>query len=140
MSEIKFTLTGWKAVLVLVAFGGFGAWRMLSAYHTLDTEARAHIESQLEARYLRMTLGEIGESLPTEAQVEELMQAGTVEIRSLSARGTPDDMVVKVEASVDGGMPPDGEPVSYWRVTHSTILGWRVERETTALRWWLALL
>jgi hypothetical protein len=58
----------------------------------------------------------------------------------MKARGTPDDLVVRVKIRVDGGRPPDGREVRYFRMRHSTITGWRMERETGALAYYLNLL
>lgn len=133
-------LKGGPAVLVLAALIAFGAWRVYAARVALDTDARERIEEQLEARYLRGALADVGGGIPNGEQVEALLRSGRVEIQSLSARGTPGDVVVRVEATVDGQPPPDGEPVTYWRMSYSTVAGWRVERATTALSWWLAWL
>lgn len=128
------------ALLVLAAVIAFGAWRMYAARVTLDSNARERIEEQLEARYLRGALADVGGGIPDSEQVEALLRSGRVEIQSLRARGTPGDMVVRVDATVDGQPPPDGETVTYWRMSYSTVTGWRVERATTALSWWLAWL
>lgn len=133
-------LKGGPAVLVLAAMIAFGAWRMYAARVSLDSDARQRIEEQLEARYLRDALAAVGDGIPNAEQVEALLRSGRVEIQSLSARGTPDDMVVRVEATVDGQPPPDGEAVTYWRMSYSTITGWRVERAASAVSWWLAWL
>lgn len=133
-------LKGAPALLVLATMIAFGAWRAYAARVTLDTDARERIEEQLEARYLRDALADLGGGIPNGEQVEDLLRSGRIEIRSLSARGTPDDMAVRVEATLDGQPPPDGEPVTYWRMSYSTVTGWRVERATSALSWWLAWL
>jgi len=99
-------LKGGPAVLVLAAMIAFGAWRMYAARVSLDSDARQRIEEQLEARYLRDALAAVGDGIPNAEQVEALLRSGRVEIQSLSARGTPDDMVVRVEATVDGSHRP----------------------------------
>lgn len=139
--EIKIAeLRGWSAVVVLVAVVAFGAWRTQAARRSLDTDAREQVEMWLKARYARMALAEVGEGTPTEEQVQRILASGRVEIVSLEARGTAGDMVVKAEATVDGEPPPDGEPVTYWRMTHSALTGWTVESSTSVLGWWLAWL
>jgi hypothetical protein len=74
-----------------------------------------------------------------EAKGEELLSLSDVQFTSISARGRGDDIVVKVEIRVAGQVPPDGKPVRYFRMSHSTVTGWRVRHETTALSYYLKL-
>lgn len=131
---------GVPALLLAAGVLAFGAWRFVAAYQTIDSGARAQIQAQLTARYVRHAVANVADGNVSPENVKELLSSGRVEIRSLRARGSPDDMVVRVEATVDGQTPPDGEAISYWRLSHSSLLGWRVEREARVFDWWLALL
>ncbi|MEQ9400914.1 MAG: hypothetical protein RJQ04_17235 [Longimicrobiales bacterium] len=131
-------LKGWPAVAVLLLVFAFGAWRALAVRSTLDTDGRAALEQELRMQYARTLLAEMGDT-PTEADVQALLATDRVEIRSLSARGPLDDMVARVEATLDGAPPPDGE-ISYWRLEWSTVTGWRVRGPTTRVGWWLAVM
>jgi hypothetical protein len=46
---------------------------------------------------------------------------------------------VKIEIQVAGKDPPDGKRVRYYKMSHSTVTGWRVRRETTMLSYYLKL-
>jgi hypothetical protein len=45
----------------------------------------------------------------------------------------------RVEPRADGQVPPDGREVRYFRMSHSTLIGWRVRHETTAFRYYTTL-
>lgn len=137
---ITIRVRGLPAVMVLAGVLAFGAWRYVAAHQTIDSGARAQIQVQLTARYVKRAVGNVSQGSLSAENVQEMLKAGRVEIRSLRARGSPDEMIARVEATVDGQVPPDGESVTYWRLSHSSLLGWRVERSATALDWWLALL
>ncbi len=47
--------------------------------------------------------------------------------------------MVRVEISVAGKDPPDGKRVRYYAMSHSVVTGWYLERETTALSYYLKL-
>ena len=42
-----------------------------------------------------------------------------------------DDVIVKVEIQVDGGPPPDGGAVRYYRMRYRGLSGWTVARRTS---------
>lgn len=137
--EIRlFELTGWKALVfmgVLVALIGY---RTVGARRTLDTEARDPIEVHLRAKYARRAMAGMDLEAPTPEDARELLRVTDVEIVSLTARGWGEEMVVRAEVRVDGGPPPDGRPVSYWRMRHGMVTGWTVEDEVGVVSWWLS--
>jgi hypothetical protein len=104
-------VTGWRAFVLLVAMVAFGLWRARAQRRTLDTEARRLIQIELSAEYLRG-----GDLVPTEA----------VELRSLSARGHSERVVVRAEVAVEGRTPPDGERVRYFAMRHRLVGGWEL--------------
>jgi len=63
-----------------------------------------------------------------------------VQFVSLSAHGWRDAMVVRSEISVDGGTPPDGQPVRYLFLTTKFEGGWMVLSESDSFRYYEALL
>jgi hypothetical protein len=63
-----------------------------------------------------------------------------VEFVSLSARGWRDAMVVRSEISVNGGTPPDSQPVRYLFLTTKFDGGWMVLSESDSFRYYTALL
>jgi hypothetical protein len=140
---MKIELKGWKAiaalaVIAVVLFATFRAERS-----TLETEAADELKLWIRSEYLSSGMhgidpGQMSEE-ELEAKGEELLSLSDVQFTSISARGRGDDIVVKVEIRVAGQVPPDGKPVRYFRMSHSTVTGWRVRHETTALSYYLKL-
>lgn len=46
-------------------------------------------------------------------------------------------MVVRAEFLVDDRPPAEGENVRYYRMSYTTITGWRMKQPTTALAYYL---
>ncbi len=63
------------------------------------------------------------------------LQSGNVEVVSVKQHGLSDDIVVRVEARVNGEFR-----ICYLRMEHSLTFGWRIEMETTSVGYYLALL
>ncbi|MGD2215440.1 MAG: hypothetical protein PVJ64_01735 [Gemmatimonadales bacterium] len=140
---MKTELKGWKAVaalavIVVVLVAMFRAERS-----TLETEAADELRVWIRSDYLSSGLHGVDPAQLTEEELqakgEELLTLSDVEFTSIGARGRGDDIVVRVEIQVAGGEPPDGKPVRYFKMSHSTVTGWRVRRETTALSYYLKL-
>jgi hypothetical protein len=104
-------VTGWRAFALLVAMAAFGLWRAQAQRRTLDTEARRLVQIELSAEYLRG-----GNLVPSEV----------VELRSLTARGHGERVVVRAEVTVQGRTPPDGESVRYFAMRHRLVGGWEL--------------
>jgi hypothetical protein len=62
-----------------------------------------------------------------------------IELTSVSAHGWRDAMVVRTEISVDGGPPPDSQPVRYLFLTTKLEGGWMVLSESDSYRYYRAL-
>ncbi len=45
--------------------------------------------------------------------------------------------MVRAEILVDGGTPPDGRSVRYFRMRHSMVTGWRMRYEAHAVSYYL---
>lgn len=143
-TQIK--LTGWKAVIVLVIVGTVVGFRMLSQSRTLETEAVAAIKTELAADYARQLLPELQEAAQTPnesaGEIDQLVMnvsAENIDIVSISARGRGEDVVVQVEIEVDGRNPPDGKRTRYYRMRHSTGIGWTVRHEVGKWSYYLKL-
>ncbi|HSR41022.1 MAG TPA: hypothetical protein VLL48_02590 [Longimicrobiales bacterium] len=132
-----FKLTGWKAVAFLGLLVALVGYRTLGARRTLESDARDPVELHLKAKYARGALAGMDVDAPTSEDARELLRVTDVEIVSLRARGWGEEMVVRAEVRVDGGPPPDGEPVTYWRMRHGMVTGWTVEDEVGVVAWWL---
>jgi len=130
-------LTGWKAVVVLVAVVGFGVFRFLTARQELTGEGRGVLESWIAGELIRPRLSD--RSMAVEEKEEAILGASGVRIRSLKARSSLDDMVFRVELEPSPDYPPGTELTRYYRMTYSTISGWRHRGPTSALGYHLAL-
>jgi hypothetical protein len=145
--EIK--LKGCPALLAgLALVAGFVGYR---AFLHQDLEASPEVRQLLELHLSSEIAGAI--VADTEAIRERLDQgddgaasalaAGTVrrrvEIGDLAMKGTGDDILVRAHFTVHGPDAPESR-TGYFRFSHSAITGWRYERETTALSWYLKVI
>ncbi len=143
MPEAQMKLTGGPAIVVIVLLTAFAVFRYSTMKSTLSTEAAEVLKTWLSARYAAAELDRIeasGNGLPTPEQTDALLRTAQVEIASVSARGSRDDIVVRAEIRVAGGPPPDGQSVRYYHMTHSLATGWRLKRETWKWAYYLKLL
>jgi hypothetical protein len=145
-AQIK--LTGGKAVAAIAAVIAVVAFQFIVRSSTLDTEAAAQIKLHLAADYARHHLPEIQRAAqsPSAASVDEVTEMvatidpENIDIVSISARGSGDDIVARVEVEVNGGDPPDGRRVHYFKMRYSSLTSWTVRHSTTALSYYLKLL
>ena len=143
---MEIQLTGWKAVAAIVIVVIAALWGVASRNATLDTEAKDVVKTWVSAEYTRKALaknfpdGKIPDD-PELAQenIDELLAAGKISIPSIKARGGSGSLVVRVEVLVDGKTPPDGKSVRYYRMNHSHITGWTMDRESNKFMYYLAL-
>ncbi|NIR46742.1 MAG: hypothetical protein GWN99_20260 [Gemmatimonadetes bacterium] len=139
--EIK--LKGWSAVAALVVIGAVLGGKLLMERSTLETEAMEQLKLTLQGEYGSYLLHDVDADRLTneemEAKAAELLELQDIRFTSIKARGRGDDVRVRVEVEVAGGDPPDGERVRYYKLSHSTLTGWRVRREITALSYYLKL-
>jgi hypothetical protein len=75
----------------------------------------------------------------TPAKVDSLLAGQNVTFTSVAARGAPDNMFVRAEILVDGSPPGDSNGTRYYQMSYSTITGWRMTRETTALAYYATI-
>ena len=143
MSEIKIKLTGWKAIVAILAVLAFLAYRYNAMHTTVATEAADELRFWLAAEYMAAGLPaleqavESGDAVAAEIQAQEILARERIEFPDLSARGSPEDVVVRAEILVDGRAPPIGKPVRYFRMEHSMVTGWRMQREVHAISYYL---
>ena len=133
------TLTGWPAVVVLVLAVGLYGLTFLVSRKTLDDEALAPIRLQLQGEYTSALLPALDPASPDPEAVERITELDQLELTSVSARGSGEDVVVRVEPRVNGQVPPDGREVRYYRMSYSALTGWRVRHETTAFGYYTKL-
>jgi hypothetical protein len=142
--EKTLKLTGPKAVVAIVVIIAVAAFQLFSRKQTLQTQAVEAIKTHLVSEYARYHLPELQRATTdgslTEERAEEIVGQLTqdnIDIVSISARGHGGRYVARVEVSVAGSEPPDGKPVRYLRMTHSSLIGWRVLRDTGAWNYYL---
>ena len=137
---MQIRLTGVRALLLAIVLLGFGGWRSVTAYADLDEGAAQELSAWLKGEYARAQLRGITDvNTLTPAGVDSLLASQKVSFASIKARGKPEDMVVRAEVLVDGKPPTTGESVRYYRMSYSTITGWRMKRETFAFAYYLRL-
>ena len=140
---MKIELKGWKAVAALAIIAGVIGGKLLLERSTLATEATEEIKLYLRGEYIAGALRDFDTAQMTdeemEAKAQELLKLEDIQFTSISARGHGDDVRVKLEVQVAGQDPPDGQPVRYYKLSHSALTGWRVRRENTALSYYLKL-
>jgi hypothetical protein len=133
------TLTGWPAVGVLILVGAVYGLTFVVSRKTLDDEALAPIRLQLQGEYALAFLPAVDPAAPDPGAVERITELDQLQLTSVSARGSGEDVVVRVEPRVSGQVPPDGSEVRYYRMSYSALTGWRVRHETTAFRYYTKL-
>lgn len=146
MKEAKVTVKGWQAIpviLVVLAIVGYKYYAMRS---TLDTDATQVIKFWLLAEYAGEALDDpkwqnldAMSSAEADRAAEGLLKLARIDIKSIGARGKGDNIIVRVEIAVDGKAPPDGKPIRYFRMTHSTITGWRMKWDAHWVSYYLKL-
>ena len=143
MTDIKLQLTGWKALAVIAVVLAFAGYRYIAVRTTLEAGGADELRMWILADYVRQGLPglqqaiESGDMQAAEEQAEQLVANERIRFTEMSARGSPDDLVVPVKIRVDSAQPPDGREVRYFRMRHSTVTGWRMQRETGALAYYL---
>lgn len=108
----------------------------MSARRSLDTQGREALEEWVSLEIRRGLLDDSG--MDAEAPAQALLDAGEVPIEELSARGPLDDLVVKVELAPDPRLPEGTERVRYYRMSSSSVTGWRHRGDASTLAYQLA--
>ena len=137
MSTNTVTLTGWKAVAVLVLVAGFIGFRWMTARDALNTEGREYLEQWIALELQRPILADTARDL--QERGEAVLGAANVQIRAMSGHGSLDDLVVKVELEPSSDLPPATELVRYYRLRYSSITGWTHRADASALSYYLSI-
>jgi hypothetical protein len=147
MAEYNVQLRGWHALVAIVALIGFTGFKMYLRVRPVEDGVRDAIRLSLLNEYsgrgpkdVARLVGEARAGLPVEP-VAPLVQRN-VEFTSIKARGKIGGPVtlVRAEITVDGGAPPDGRSVLFFRVTRRFMGdGWMVVGETDSYRYLMEL-
>jgi hypothetical protein len=139
-------LSGGKAIAAIALIAGLAAFQFLAQTSTLSNHAAAQIKIHLASDYTRFSMPEIQQAAQSPSvsleQVTDLVariDPENIEIVSISARGSGDEIVARVEVAVAGGTPPDGRRVRYFKMRHSMLTGWTVDHPTTAASYYLSI-
>jgi hypothetical protein len=146
MGETRVQLTGWKAIAVLVVILGVSGYHVYSRFPTVNDDGREALRSWLIKDYtgrgpkaLAQRVADYRAGLP-DRPVAAPAEEPKVEFVSLSAHGSPSDMVARAEIPVDGGPPRDGRPVRYLFLSTVPERGWIVFAETDSYHYYETLL
>jgi len=146
MGETRIELTGWKAIVVAVLILGVSGFQVYSRIQTVDDGGRAALREWLVKDYtgrgpkaLAQKVADYRAGIPGALDLPPVDDPH-VEFVSLSAHGWRDTMIVRTQISVDGGPPPDSQPVRYLFLTTKVEGGWMVLSESSALRYYEILL
>jgi hypothetical protein len=147
MAEYNFQLRGWHALVGIAALLGWVGLKIFLRVRPVDDGMRDAVRLELLNEYsgrgpadiARLVTGaRAGE--PVEP-VQPLVQRD-VEFQSIKALGEMGAPVtlVRSEVTVDGGPPPDGRAVRYFRVSRKfTGDGWMVMGESNSYNYFMQL-
>jgi hypothetical protein len=130
------TLSGWKAVVVLLFVGGFVAFRAVTSHAQLDTQGRAALERWVQAEVERPILADTTRSMM--AKDSALQLASTVKIKSIGVRGLLTNAIVRIELAPSPALPPGTKLVRYYHMQYSSLTGWSHHGTAYAWDWYLA--
>lgn len=136
MNQKQIRLKGLPAIVIILALAGFAGFRLLQANAALDDDGREVLRRWIAAEYSRYHLART--DVTDEERVPFLLASDSVEFISLSGRGRPDRTVVRVEVAPGSAQPPNSPTVRYYRMRYSTITGWQLERQVSAVSYYLS--
>ena len=146
MHDVKISIKGWKVIPVLVVVLVIVGYKYYAMNATLDTDAMSVIKTWILAEYVgkgidNLKLQNLDAMSPEQAEraAEQLLKLNRIDIKSIKARGKGDNIVVRVEITVDGKTPPDGKRIRYFRIKHSMITGWTMKGRATSLSYYSKL-
>jgi hypothetical protein len=148
VAEYNYQFRGWHALLALVALAGFFGIKMYLHVVSVDEPMRDALREELLKEYsglgpkdVTRILNETREGQPVEPVLPAVQH--DVEFRSIAACGTMGKPVkfVRAEITVDGGLPPDGRSVRYFRMERKFVGdGWMVIGESNSYSYFSALM
>lgn len=130
-------LSGWKAVLVLIALAGVAGFRLVTARATIPTQGRAALQRWVQDEVIRPILADTTTSLAQKDSA--LTQATAVTIKSIAVHGSLQKAVVRVELNPSPALPPGTKLVRYYRAQYSVISGWTHHGRSNAFEWYRAV-
>ncbi len=144
--EYRVQLRGWQATAVGLLILGAVTYQCVGRIQSVDDAGRETIRVWLVREYQGKGLQqEVRAYLRRKAGAEEApSQPATPEPRvgivALSAHGSKEIMVVRVQVRVNDGSPPDGRSIRYIDLMRRTDGRWMVFAESNRLHYYWALL
>jgi hypothetical protein len=148
MPEYNFQLRGWHALVAIALLLGFVGLKSYLRVRPVDDALRDAVRTQLlndysgrSPRDIARLVTEAREGLPVE-QLQPVVQRD-IEFTSIAGRGgiAGPARIVRAEITVDGGPPPDGRSVRFFRVSRKFAGdGWMVVGESDSYRYFMELL
>jgi hypothetical protein len=147
MAQYTFQLRGWQAMAAIVLLAGITGVQIYLRVRPVDDAMRDAVRAELLKEYsgrgpkdVTRYLAEARAGEPVEP-VPAMVQRD-VEFSSMAARGRMGGaaIMVRADVTVDGGPPPDGRAVRYFRVMRKFEGdGWLVAGESDAYRYYSEL-
>lgn len=128
MPTFDFQLRGGQAVLGIAVVLGVLAFNLYLHNRPIDDNMRTAVRERLLKEYsgrgpkdLARIVSEARAGSPIE-DIPEVVQRD-VQFRSIAAHGKlrGSNIVLRADITVDGGPPPDGRAVRYFRLTHNVL-------------------
>lgn len=148
MPEVSFQLRGWHGLIGVAAAVVFWGIQVYSRVVPSDEAMRAAVRTELLNEYSgrgRKDVARLVEEAREGSTVEpvpDLVQHD-VQFKSISALGKMSARVdfVRAEVMVDGGFPPDGRSVRYFRISRKIVdPGWMVTGPSDAYSYYSQLI
>src|ERR1700738_3441970 len=140
MAEYNIQLRGWHAMVGIAALLAFFGIEIFLHARTVDDGVRNALRERLANEYsgrgpkdIARIVAEVREGSPMESVPEVIHR--DVEFISIAAHGRmgAPAILVRAEITVDGGPPPGGRTVRYFRVTRKFMEdGWMVVGESSS--------
>lgn len=147
MPEYKFELRGWKALAAIVALLGYFLVQVWLRVQPVDDRMRDAVRQELLNEYsgrgpkdVARMVANLREGEPPEPIPDIVPHV--IQFNSVSAHGRVGGSVtlVRVELTVDGGVPPDGKPIRYFEVSHQLDRSWLVVGQSSSYWYYRMLL
>ena len=145
MAETRIELTGWKEIVAGVLLLGWFGGRIYMHVPKVPDEGREALRTWLVKDYTGQGPRDVARRLADYRAGNPVQPLDLpavlpdVELVSVTAHGWRDAMVVRTEISVDGGPPPDSQPVRYLFLTTKFEGGGMVLSESDSYRYYRAL-
>jgi hypothetical protein len=147
MPEYKFELRGWKALAAIIALLGYFVVQVWLRVRPVDDGMRDAVRKELlnecsgrGPKDIARMVANLREGAQPEL-IPDIVQHD-IQFSSVSAHGRMGGSVtfVRVELTVDGGVPPDGKSIRYFAMSHQLDRSWLVVGQSSSYWYYRMLL